>query len=128
MKQHNVLLMILWLLLTACSSSSAPSIKTQTIQIRYSAYLGKTIPLFILDNGAPYHSKKLANGNTLYAWNSGQYRIYTTIRREWEGDDFMKSECEIRLLANPKGRILRISALRNTSKDWDPQSCRDYLK
>ncbi len=130
MKRYRVLLFMLWSLLSGCSTSSMPSTKAASIPIHYSAYLGKTVPLFILDNGTPYHSQHLADNNTLYAWNSGQHNMYThhTIHDDFGEDAFIKSECEIRLLANPKGQIIAITALSSRQKNWEAARCRDYLK
>ncbi len=116
--------------LTGCVSQPDQANTSSTIQIRYSAYLGKTIPLFILGNGTPYRKKVLPDGSKRYAWNSGNNRPYrhSTLIGEWEKDDWMHGECEIQLLTDSQGRITAIYAYNNRRKNWDAGRCRDYLK
>jgi len=110
---------------TTPNNTNQPKIE----QIRYSMFLGKTITRFILDNGTPYKRQQLSNGNLVYSWNSKQYDFpkYNIITKEYD-DDFMNSECEIRINTTAKGKIISIFALRDQAKDWDPSECRDFLK
>lgn len=121
---------LLLILTLGCSSTNATLDKTTTVQIRYSAFLGKTIPLFILSNGIPYSKKNVANGNKLYAWNSESIGYPYHYR---DGNGFgvanpRRSQCEISMLVNPKGRIVSITAMNNFRKNWHADRCRDFLK
>lgn len=110
---------VIALLLTGCSTR--PIYTPSSVQIRYSAFLGKTIPLFILSNGVPYSKKSLPDGRTLHAWNSERNGFILYQKREHRfrfglDDDFMKSECEIRMLTNTQGKIISILAFNNPRK------------
>lgn len=122
---------LIWLLsLTGCVSQPNQADTQITTQIRYSAYLGKTIPLFILGNGTPYSKKVLSDGSRRYTWNSGKSTPYrhSTLLGEWIEDDWMQGECEIQILTDPQGRITAIYARSDRKKNWDAARCRDYLK
>ena len=116
--------------LTGCLPQPGQVNTQTTTQIRYSAYLGKTVPLFILGNGTPYSKQILSDGSRRYAWNSGSSKPhrYNVLLGEWEEDDWMYGECEIQMLTNPQGHITAIYAYTNRRKNWDATRCRDYLK
>lgn len=131
MKTIPVSLFLVWLLsLTGCVSQPDQANTPTTTQIRYSAYLGKTIPLFILENGIPYSKKVLPDGSRRYAWNSGRNTPYRhpALLGKWAEDDWMRGECEIQILTDPQGRITTIYAHSDRRKNWDAARCRDYLK
>ena len=131
MKSIHISLFLVWLLsLTGCVSQPDQTNTPTTTQIRYSAYLGKTISLFILGNGVPYNKEVLPNGNRRYAWNSERNTPYkdSILLKEWAEDDWMQGECEILILTDPKGRITTIYARNDQRRNWDAARCRDYLK
>ena len=131
MKTILVSLFLVWLfLLTGCVSQPDQTNIPTTTQIRYSAYLGKTVPLFILGNGTPYSKKVLSDGSRRYAWNSGRntpYRHPTLLGGEVE-DGWMRGECEIQILTDPQGRITAIYAHSDRRRNWNAARCHDYLK
>jgi len=119
------------LLLIGCAGPSGRVVSPSSVQMTHSAYLGKSIMLFILDNGTPYAKKQLKTGKRLYAWNSRRSGFGTYIpRTRWNDEerDFMRSECEVRITTSSKGKILSIAARNSIRKNWDVNSCADYLK
>jgi hypothetical protein len=100
------------------------------IQMRQSMFIGKTITRFILDNGTPYNRINLGNGSRVYSWNSGN-TIYTPSfiqDMNEDRDEFITTECELRIYTTQKGKITSIIALQNRSKNWDASACIDPLK
>ncbi len=118
------------LFVSGCTKPSPEDKSTKKVQMRHSAYLGKSITLFILDNGTPYANRKLKDGRVVYAWNSGRVgaAIYPYKYGTFWEDDFMKDECEIRLIVSADKKIQQIYALDNFYKNWDPSDCSDFLK
>jgi len=129
--KYLTIIFITVLLLIGCAGSSGRAVSPSSVQMTHSAYLGKSIMLFILDNGTPYAKKQLKTGKLLYAWNSRRSGFSTNIpRTRWDHEkrDFMRSECEVRITTSVKGKILFITARNDIRKDWDADSCADYLK
>jgi len=120
---------VLLVLLNGCSGLSGSSVSPSRVQMTHSAYLGKKLGIFILGNGAPYHSKVLSNGSKVYAWNS-KIPVRHPYLSSLDGamDHFSDSECEIRIYTGADGRVSHIVALNDPGKDWDADACADYLK
>jgi len=116
------------LFLAGCVESTATG-SVSRVQMRHSAYLGKKLGVFILGNGAPYHSSRLSGGGKVYAWNSKIPDIYPySLGSEKAMDHFVESACEIRIYTDSTDRIRRIDALNDPARDWDVSACAAYLK
>jgi len=129
--KYLAITLITALLMIGCAESSRRAVSPRSVQMTHSAYLGKSITLFILDNGTPYAKRQLKAGKRLYAWNSKRSGFNTYApRTRWDHEerDFMRSECEVRIATSSKGRILSITARNDIRKDWDADACADYLK
>ena len=119
------------LLLVSGCFRSPDSNATHVTQMTHSAYLGKRMILFILDNGSPYLKKHLKHGGYHYKWHSGDNSLIgLQSRQRWEGreDRFLESECEVDIYVSSKDRIVSIFAYTDWSKRWDVDACARYLK
>ncbi len=122
----SIAALLVW---TGCSGVSGSTVTPRRVEMTHSAYLGKKLGVFILENGAPYQSKMLSNGTKMYAWNSKiPVRHPYTSSLDKVMDHFSDSECEIWIYTGTDGRISRIVALNDTGRDWDADACADYLK
>jgi len=129
--QYRYIIMLAALFLVGCMAPSGRVSSPNRVAMTHSAYLGKSITLFILDNGTPYIHKQLKNGQHFYAWNSRRSGFDTSISRTaWDDErsDLMNSLCEVRIYTSSKGSIFSISAYNDVSKNWDADACTAYLK
>ncbi|CAI3798697.1 hypothetical protein GLGCALEP_02152 [Pseudomonas sp. MM221] len=101
-------------------------------------YEGLPLDQFVIANGAPNNSYKLADGNTIYYWSSSK-SVYmpgsstTTISgnqaytQQISGGD-IKTECQLDLLTDPQGVIQKVTMRRNTLGYWTSSACHEYVR
>lgn len=100
-------------------------------------YEGLPLDQFVIANGAPSNSYKLADGNTIYYWSSSK-SVYmpgsatTTFSgnqaytQQISGGD-IKTECQLDLLTDPQGVIRKVTMRKNTIGYWTSSACHEYV-
>lgn len=99
---------------------------------------GMPLDQFVIANGAPASSYKLADGNTIYYWSSSR-SVYmpgsaiTTVSgnqaytQQVSGGD-INTECQLDLLTDPQGVIRKVTMRRNTLGYWTSSACHEYVR
>lgn len=101
-------------------------------------YEGLSLDQFVIANGAPTNSYKLADGNTIYYWSSSR-NVYvpgsaaTTFTgnqaytQQISGGD-INTECKLDLLTDSGGKILKVTMRKNTLGYWTSSACHEYVR
>lgn len=118
-------------MLAACVSDQA----TVDELVRYE---GLSLDQFVIANGAPSNSYKLADGNTIYYWSSSK-SVYmpgsatTTFSgnqaytQQISGGD-VNTVCQLDLLTDPQGVIRKVTMRKNTIGYWTSSACHEYVR
>lgn len=101
-------------------------------------YEGISLDQFVIANGAPSNSYKLADGNTIYYWSSSK-SVYmpgsatTTFSgnqaytQQISGGD-VNTVCQLDLLTDPQGVIRKVTMRKNTIGYWTSSACHEYVR
>ncbi|MNM07805.1 hypothetical protein D3C81_178600 [compost metagenome] len=101
-------------------------------------YEGLQLDQFVIANGAPTNSYKLADGNIIYYWSSSK-SVYvpgsstTTFSgnqaytQQISGGD-INTECKLDLLTDPAGKIVKVTMRKNTLGYWTSSACHEYVR
>jgi len=101
-------------------------------------YEGLQLDQFVIANGAPTNSYKLADGNIIYYWSSSK-SVYmpgsatTTFSgnqaytQQISGGD-INTECKLDLLTDQSGKIVKVTMRKNTLGYWTSSACHEYVR
>ncbi|HDS0925546.1 TPA: hypothetical protein QDZ23_000147 [Pseudomonas putida] len=101
-------------------------------------YEGLQLDQFVIANGAPTNSYKLADGKIIYYWSSSK-SVYmpgsatTTFSgnqaytQQITGGD-INTECKLDLLTDPSGKIVKVTMRKNTLGYWTSSACHEYVR
>ncbi|WP_225786072.1 hypothetical protein [Pseudomonas sp. Marseille-P9655] len=101
-------------------------------------YEGLSLDQFVIANGAPSNSYKLADGNTIYYWSSSKsvyspgYATTNVVGNQaytqYVGGGDIHTECKLDLLTDSSGKILKVTMRKNTIGYWTSSACHEYVK
>lgn len=101
-------------------------------------YEGLSLDQFVIANGAPNNSYKLADGNTIYYWSSSKsvyspgYATTNVVGNQAytqyvDGGD-IHTECNLDLLTDPQRVIRKVTMRKNTIGYWTSSACHEYVR
>ncbi|WJR24964.1 hypothetical protein LU687_011455 [Pseudomonas asiatica] len=101
-------------------------------------YEGLQLDQFVIANGAPTNSYKLADGNIIYYWSSSKSvhsPEYATTNfvgdqayTQYVGGGDIHTECKLDLLTDPNGKIIKVTMRKNTLGYWTSSACHEYVR
>ncbi|MFC0666798.1 hypothetical protein ACFSKY_22710 [Azotobacter chroococcum] len=113
-------------------------VSDQATMDELSRFNGVPLEQFVIANGAPGNSYKLADGDTIYYWSSSK-SVYVpgssvtnfsgsqAYTQQVSGGD-INTECQLDLLTDPQGVIRKVTMRKNTIGYWTSSACHEYVR
>ena len=124
----------------SCAIVASCSTTEQANEVLASRFIGTKADAFFVEYGPPSQGYRTSDGQTVYIWadEAKTYYVppsaYTTVdyvgntafsTTNFYGGSAMEVQCQVKILADSRGKIVQIEAHKDTWGDWETSRCHE---